>query len=506
MLSSFRHNAVQLASRCAGRDRRWCSTLQGAAPSLADAVLYGRASVVQTLIAGGADVNERDDDRDDAADGRGRRRDRRRSRGCSSRPGPMSRATTEDGATALMRAASANRGEAVRLLIARGADVNAKSAGGMTALMVAAFGGYSEPCARCSSTAPIPTPRTTRDAPSLMAAVTGGDAAVVQALLARRRRFPRVADAGGVVAMTYAAAAGATGAIEALMKRGAKPSGGDLMAAATECHAPAVRLLLASGLKPDEAVGGRTPLLAAASERCVDAVTAAARQGRRHQRQRRRRPDAAHHRRRGRHARRRARAARSAAPTWTLPTGSNAPPGCTPSMANREEMAALFKEARDEEGLGISRDWDWARGDVSRVSRVRGRRQGRGPRRFGDARRAERRRRRHQGGRVERQLQGRAGGHGRRQDHPPLSADWRHRRRRDGRVERGLAVPRRRTGPGHGIRPRRRARRRVRRVRARARRLGRADARRPERRTTRWRSAPPASRRRCRSSTWSRTA
>ena len=45
------------------------------------------------------------------------------------------------------------------------------------------------------------------------------------------------------------------------------------MAAATDCHAPALRLLLASGLKPNDAVNGRTPLLAAAGERCIDAVT-----------------------------------------------------------------------------------------------------------------------------------------------------------------------------------------------------------------------------------------
>jgi ankyrin repeat protein len=45
------------------------------------------------------------------------------------------------------------------------------------------------------------------------------------------------------------------------------------MAAVTDCHAPALRLLLASGLKPNEAVGGTAPLLAAARERCVDAVT-----------------------------------------------------------------------------------------------------------------------------------------------------------------------------------------------------------------------------------------
>src|SRR6185295_248983 len=89
----------------------------------------------------------------------------------------------------------------------------------------------------------------------------------------------RAADAGGVVALTYAAASGSTEAIDALLKRGAKPSGADLMAAVTECHAPAVARLLASGLKPNERVDGKAPLLAAAGERCADAVAVLLDQG-----------------------------------------------------------------------------------------------------------------------------------------------------------------------------------------------------------------------------------
>ena len=48
----------------------------------------------------------------------------------------------------------------------------------------------------------------------------------------------------------------------------------------------------------------------------------------------------------------------------------------------------------------------------------------------------ERRRSRHQGRVLERQLQGCAGGDRRRQDHAALSADRRHRRRRHRRIER----------------------------------------------------------------------
>src|SRR6185295_15838856 len=51
MLSSFHRVALAMIALLGA---------QSAAPSLADAILYGRAGVVQTLIAGGADVNQRD--------------------------------------------------------------------------------------------------------------------------------------------------------------------------------------------------------------------------------------------------------------------------------------------------------------------------------------------------------------------------------------------------------------------------------------------------------------
>jgi hypothetical protein len=84
----------------------------------------------------------------------------------------------------------------------------------------------------------------------------------------------RVVDSGGVSAMTYAAAAGSTGAIDALTKRGVKPVGRDLAAAVEGCHAPAVRLLLDTGLKPNDPVDGKPPLIVAAGERCADALVA----------------------------------------------------------------------------------------------------------------------------------------------------------------------------------------------------------------------------------------
>jgi ankyrin repeat protein len=104
-----------------------------------------------------------------------------------------------------------------------------------------------------------------------MAAVTNGESAPVQALLTGGADV-NAADAGGGVVMTYAAASGAADAIDLLQKRGAKATPRDLALAATGCHTDAVRVLLASGLKPDTAVDGNAPLLAAVGENCVDTV------------------------------------------------------------------------------------------------------------------------------------------------------------------------------------------------------------------------------------------
>jgi ankyrin repeat protein len=170
-----------------------------------------------------------------------------------------------------MRAASANHGDTVRLLIASGADVNARNSGGMTALMVAAFGGYVDPVRALLASKADPNAKDNQARTALMAAVTNGDAAAVEALVASGADV-NAADAGGGVVLTYAAAAGAADAIELLQKRGAKATARDLMLAATNCSTPSVRVLLASGLKPDIVVDGSTPLLAAAGENCVDTV------------------------------------------------------------------------------------------------------------------------------------------------------------------------------------------------------------------------------------------
>src|SRR5829696_7467925 len=101
-----------------------------------------------------------------------------------------------------------------------------------------------------------------------MAAATSGEARVVQALIGAGADV-NAADAAGGSAVTYAAASGADGALDALLKRGVKPAYRELMLAAAACHAPAVAALLASGLHAGPQVDGRSPLLAATAENCV---------------------------------------------------------------------------------------------------------------------------------------------------------------------------------------------------------------------------------------------
>jgi uncharacterized protein len=104
----------------------------------------------------------------------------------------------------------------------------------------------------------------------LMAAVTNGDSAVVNALVAAGADV-NAADAGGGPVLRYAAAAGSADALRALQQRGAKAVDIDLRLAATECHTDAVRVLLDGGLEPDGAAGD-APLLVAVVGGCVDVV------------------------------------------------------------------------------------------------------------------------------------------------------------------------------------------------------------------------------------------
>jgi Raf kinase inhibitor-like YbhB/YbcL family protein len=242
----------------------------GQPESLSDAVLYGHTSTVQSLIAGGADVNEMDATGMTplmVAASQGRAAIAR----ILIAAGADVKASSEDGTTALMRAASANRLDVLKLLVSSGADPNRKTSGGMSALMVAAYGGYADAVRALLASRAEVNVKDTQGRTALMAGAASGDAAVVQALL-DAGADPRAADAGGFTALTYAVAEGHVEVLDALQKRGLKPGVTELTLAASGCHAPTVRTVLASGVNVNGAEGDTVPLLAAAKGNCVEVV------------------------------------------------------------------------------------------------------------------------------------------------------------------------------------------------------------------------------------------
>jgi uncharacterized protein len=243
---------------------------QGERASLADAVLYGDAKAVQSLIASGAKVDEMDATGMTPlmiAASEGRTAIAR----LLMAAGADVKFAGEDGTTALMRAASADRVEMITLLLAGGADVNAKNKGGMTALMVGAFGGYPEAVRLLLASKADPNAKDNQGRTALMAAAMSGNAPVLDALFGAGAD-PNVSDAGHGTPMTYAAAEGHAEAMQALQKHGIKPSASDLALAAAGCHADAVRVALAAGVSANGADGDVVPLLSAAGANCVDVV------------------------------------------------------------------------------------------------------------------------------------------------------------------------------------------------------------------------------------------
>jgi len=207
------------------------------APNLDEIVVTGTAAQLKAAIAAGADVNAKD----------------------------------RDGVTALMRAASAGRGDSVTALIAAGAAADAKTSGGVNALMMAALGGYAEAtrvllAAKVDSNAKDNQGRT-----ALMAAASSGEQAVVDALLAAGADV-NIEDAGGASALTYASAEGFGTAVTALQKRGAKAGDRELLLAAGRCNTGIVRSYLGAGMSVNPKDAGTTPLIVAAGGNCVEVV------------------------------------------------------------------------------------------------------------------------------------------------------------------------------------------------------------------------------------------
>jgi ankyrin repeat protein len=138
-----------------------------------------------------------------------------------------------------MVAASANRANTVRALVARGAAVDAANGEGSTALMAAAY---------------------------------GGSAPVARALLEHKADLA-AEDAGGSTALIYAAANGHLALLEMLQKAGLS-KGTDLAFAfaVRDCHVDVVRKLAAGGARIDARVQGQPPVLLAAAANCGEVL------------------------------------------------------------------------------------------------------------------------------------------------------------------------------------------------------------------------------------------
>ena len=176
-----------------------------------------------------------------------------------------------DGVTPVMRAASAGRADMVTLLVASGADVSAQTKGGVTPLMMASLGGYVDAMRPLIAAKADANAKDNQGRTALMAAASSGEATAVEALLTAGADV-RAEDASSETAMTYAAAEGHAAAVTALQKRGARAGETELILASGRCNAAVVRALLSSGMSVETPAAGTSPLIVAAGGNCADVV------------------------------------------------------------------------------------------------------------------------------------------------------------------------------------------------------------------------------------------
>src|SRR4030095_8645585 len=163
-------------------------------------------------------------------------------------------------------------GDMVRCRLASGADAHGKTNGGVTALMMAALGGYLpalEPLLAAKADSNL---RDNQGRTALMAAASSGERLAVEALVNAGAEV-RLADAGGSTALTYAAAEGYAGAVDVLRQHGAKPGDPEMILAAGRCNTAIVRSFPAAGRSANATeAGAPPPLLVAAGGNCLDVV------------------------------------------------------------------------------------------------------------------------------------------------------------------------------------------------------------------------------------------
>jgi ankyrin repeat protein len=185
---------------------------------------------------------------------------------------------TAEGTTALMLAA--RDFEKVKLLIERGADVNALAATGFTPLMIASrYTGNVDVVRLLLKKGALPNSASgvevRNDASALFNAVTAGDVQIVKALLdagARLQSPMKLIGRIPVTPMFYAVVGGDAAMVDELIRRGANPNETDgdgisaLGWATINNHANVAQLLLARGAEVNHLDNfGMTPLLYAAS-------------------------------------------------------------------------------------------------------------------------------------------------------------------------------------------------------------------------------------------------
>jgi ankyrin repeat protein len=185
------------------------------------AIRAGDTAAVAALLQGGADVNMKD---------------------------------RRGGATPLMNAAAFGSIDTMRLLLEKGAEVNARSAGNATALMWAVTD-LEKVRLLVDKSAEVNATSELGHTPLILAAMSDRSSAIVQLLLARGADSKRVAAADKVSALIGAARGNDFESIRQLIEAGGDVNGADLagatplMYASAHGNLAAVKLLLAKGAK-----------------------------------------------------------------------------------------------------------------------------------------------------------------------------------------------------------------------------------------------------------------